>query len=310
MYYSDRDYIISKKDGWFLIIPTSVNSKLQYVDYINNMSIFNLNRMSKKDILYYFEEINKIVKEIKALGLQNVSEIDLEELKKSEQNNDSKKFSDILNKCKEQVKSINLGLNDCNNKNATINKMFDIVISHITDEDFLKWIKMNYNLCYSCESFAQVERIYEEQKNKVKETIMNKEEDKNVNLNEVDSMPQDIEKMSDDPTLPKQQTQSNMTLEEVGLKPKDEDVNLNESNDTFNMNVNPSYDNNNITINTGNTYQQEDSMELERENTKIRRLVPPQNNSAAFTNWYGIILTLIFSFAIGYLIAWIIFNIR
>ncbi len=32
--------------------------------------------------------------------------------------------------------------------------------------------------------------------------------------------------------------------------------------------------------------------------------------NAAFTNWYGIILTLIFSFAIGYLIAWIIFNAR
>lgn len=43
---------------------------------------------------------------------------------------------------------------------------------------------------------------------------------------------------------------------------------------------------------------------IDSNNTFIR------NNNGAYTNWYGIILTLIFSFAIGYLIAWILIKVR
>lgn len=69
-------------------------------------------------------------------------------------------------------------------------------------------------------------------------------------------------------------------------------------------------------INTGNLPDKSFTRTLTNGNMPVS---PPVGNfntfdsnrkNAAFTNWYGIILTLIFSFAIGYLIAWILIRVH
>lgn len=323
LYYSDSNYVIDKKGDWFLIVPAYVNGNLSYVDYIDKMNIFDLSKLAKKDIIYYFEQINKAVKEINKLGLQQLPEIQLEELRNAEKNNDSKKFMDILNKSKDQVKKISNGLNTCNNKGATINKMFDVIVSKVYDEEFLKWIKVNYNLCYSCDNFEQVERIYKEQKEKVRDVIMNDDKnEKDIKLNEVKSMPSNgIENLPSFVQMPVQEHNSEMTLEDVGLKPAELDINtVDVSNDTFKMDTTPKHDDMDTTLYINKEHQQQASQEqnleqdmeqnLENTNIKVRRLVPPNNSNMGHVNWYGIILTLIFSFAVGYLIAWILLKIR
>ena len=298
-YYSGNDYNIYKRDEWFLIIPTESVNNLKFVDIIADKTIFDLRKMAKKDILDYFNEINKTVRNINnKVGLHNLKEIDTKELMEAEKNNDSKKFDKILSDSLEQVKNIQKGLKECNNKGKTIDKMFDIVLLHVSDPDFLKWLKLNLNLCVSCESFSQVENIYKEQKALVEKTMQNENNDaKEVKLNEVSSMQNvEIKNIPQNSEIsPK--NESNMTLEETGLKP----VGLESTNDTFVMDSTPTYDNNTTTI--------------VQNSQKVRRLVPPKPNTndldnAAFTNWYGIILTLIFSFAIGYFIAWIILKMR
>ena len=242
-------------------------------------------------------------------------EIQLEELRNAEKNNDSKKFMDILNKSKDQVKKISNCLNTCNNKGATINKMFDVIVSKVYDEEFLKWIKVNYNLCYSCDNFEQVERVYKEQKEKVRDAIMNDDKnEKDIKLNEVKSMPSNgMENLPSFVQMPVQEHNSEMTLEDVGLKPAELDINtVDVSNDTFKMDTTPKYDDMDTTLYINKEQQQQDSQEqnLENTNIKVRRLVPPNNSNMGHVNWYGIILTLIFSFAVGYLIAWILLKIR
>ena len=60
-YYRNQQYIIYKMDKWFFIIPSSISDKLGYISLIANKTIFDLRKMSKKDILYYLDEINTLI---------------------------------------------------------------------------------------------------------------------------------------------------------------------------------------------------------------------------------------------------------
>ena len=115
---------------------------------------------------------------------------------------------------------------------------------------------------------------------------------------------------------------SSTTLDKVGLDPTGD---ISEKNTTtFVMDPNGPNDNNDIVIypeqntydESGSSYGQQKSKTktLSKPGAKFGYYPTHNENSewskAAFTNWYGIILTLIFSFAIGYLIAWILIRVR
>ena len=64
----------------------------------------------------------------------------------------------------------------------------------------------------------------------------------------------------------------------------------------------------NDTIGGGPTYQG-NSLSETKSNVKTLKLVPPKHNkSSGFVSWYGIVLTLILALALGYSIAYVIWN--
>lgn len=321
-YYHNQQYTIYKMDKWFFIIPNSVNDKLNFVSLIANKTIFDLRKMSKKDILYYLDEINKIVDSINKLGYQKIPSINVDKLKEANQNNNSKEFEKLLQNALLEVQNISIALGKCEENNKTIAGMFNIVMrDEISDKDFINWIVANPFICYSCDNFSQVRKIYEEQK-----SVVSKKADDSldkVNLGSVDSMPSNIEKFSTE----KMQTNTPLnynplgstTLDKVGLDPTGE---VSEKNTTtFVMDSNGSKDNNDTVIYPGEKAYDEGGNPYGQQKSNTRTLSKPgakfgyypthnEWNKAAFTNWYGIILTLIFSFAIGYLIAWIFIRVH
>ena len=156
-YYRNQQYIIYKMDKWFFIIPSIVSDKIEFVSLIANKTIFDLRKMSKKDILYYLDEINKVVKDINNLGYQNIPFVNTDKLKEANQNNNSQEFEKLLQTALDEVKNISVALGKCEDNNKTIAGMFNIVMrDEVSNKDFINWIVANPFICYSCNDFSQV----------------------------------------------------------------------------------------------------------------------------------------------------------
>ncbi len=324
-YYQNKDYTIYKYStnemGGFLFVPNEVNSYMDYIDKINKLDIIQFRKKNKKDILFFCEKINKFVEQVNKTGLVNLPLVDYTSLNNAYNSGNYKDFDEKLVNVLQSIKNINVILSKCQNRDQSTAMTFNTLMTdNASDKDFIKWMSANpYNL-YSSDTFLQAKSIYEEQKNMV---ASNTDGNENVvNLSNVASVPNsivDIPKVNTDVPL-NYESKSNTTLDEVGLDPTGEISEKNQT--TFALDPMATKDNTNMVIspNTydegGNSYGQEKSKTktLSKPGGKFGYYPTHNENSdwkkAAYTNWYGIILTLIFSFAIGYLIAWVLIKVR